>query len=103
MAAQLGGTVASGHKREFGRAEVEVLQQSALFEGVWQQGKLYSVWMSHGDAVTGLPAGFSRIAASENAPLAAIADEARTLLRRPVSSRSRAYAGRCAASFQFCP
>src|ERR1700736_5818024 len=79
MAAQLGGKVAAGHKREFGRAEVEVLQQSALFDGVWEQGKRYPVWMSHGDAVTALPPGFSRVAASENAPLAAIADEARGL------------------------
>ncbi len=79
MAAQLGGKVAAGHKREFGRAEVEVLQQSALFEGVWEQGKRYPVWMSHGDAVTELPPGFSRLAASENAPLAAIADETRGL------------------------
>ncbi|MGH6837558.1 MAG: glutamine-hydrolyzing GMP synthase [Methylocella sp.] len=79
MAAQLGGKVAAGHKREFGRAEVEVLQQSALFDGVWEHGKRYPVWMSHADAVTVLPPGFSRIAASENAPLAAIADEKRGL------------------------
>ncbi len=79
MAAQLGGKVAAGQKREFGRAEVEVLQQSALFEGVWEKGKRYPVWMSHGDAVTELPPGFSRVAASENAPLAAIADETRGL------------------------
>jgi GMP synthase (glutamine-hydrolysing) len=79
MALQMGGKVAPGHKREFGRAEVEVLQPSALFEGVWDQGKSYPVWMSHGDAVTELPPGFSRIAASGNAPFAAIADEARGL------------------------
>lgn len=79
MAAQLGGKVATGHKREFGRAEVEVLRPSALFEGVWHQGKRYPVWMSHGDAVTELPPGFSRIAASGNAPFAAIADESRGL------------------------
>jgi GMP synthase (glutamine-hydrolysing) len=79
MAAQLGGKVAAGPKREFGRAEVEVMQQSALFDGVWEQGMRYPVWMSHGDAVTELPPGFSRIAASENAPLAAIADEKRGL------------------------
>ncbi len=79
MAAQLGGTVAAGHKREFGRAEVEVLQPSALFDGVWEKGKRYPVWMSHGDAVTELPPGFSRIAASEHAPMAAIADERRRL------------------------
>jgi GMP synthase (glutamine-hydrolysing) len=79
MAAQLSGKVAAGHKREFGRAEVEVLEQSALFEGVWEKGKLYPVWMSHGDAVTKMPEGFSRIAASQNAPFAAIADESRGL------------------------
>ncbi len=79
MAAQLGGKVATGHKREFGRAEVEVLRQSALFDGVWEQGNRYPVWMSHGDAVTELPPGFSRIAASENAPLAAIANATRGL------------------------
>jgi GMP synthase (glutamine-hydrolysing) len=79
MAAQLGGEVAPGDKREFGRAEVEVLRKSALFEGVWEQGKRYPVWMSHGDAVTKLPPGFSPIGASENAPLAAIADDSRGL------------------------
>ncbi len=79
MATQLGGTVAAGHKREFGRAEVEVLQPSALFDGVWEKGQRYPVWMSHGDAVTELPPGFSRIAASENAPMAAVADETRGL------------------------
>ena len=79
MAEQLGGQVAAGHKREFGRAEVAVLQPNALFEGVWEQGGSYPVWMSHGDAVTELPPGFSRIAASENAPMAAIADASRRL------------------------
>jgi GMP synthase (glutamine-hydrolysing) len=79
MAMQLGGKVAAKHKREFGRAEVEVLQPSALFEGVWEKGGSYGVWMSHGDAVTEMPPGFSRIAASKNAPLAAIADPSRGL------------------------
>ena len=40
-------------------------------------GYKYPVWMSHGDRVTRLPEGFRVIAASENAPMAAIADEAR--------------------------
>ncbi|MBS0521911.1 MAG: glutamine-hydrolyzing GMP synthase [Proteobacteria bacterium] len=77
MAHQLGGTVESGHHREFGRAEVEVKADSPLFEGVWQPGDRKPVWMSHGDRVTRLPAGFSVIATSENAPFAAIADETR--------------------------
>ena len=79
MAAELGGTVEGGHAREFGRAEIEILADSKLFDGVWEPGKHYSVWMSHGDRVTALPAGFRAIAASENAPAAAIADEARRL------------------------
>jgi GMP synthase (glutamine-hydrolysing) len=77
MAAQLGGTVLPGDAREFGRAEVEILTGSPLFEGVWDRGRRYPVWMSHGDAVSELPEGFACIAASENAPMAAIADEAR--------------------------
>ena len=77
MAKELGGQVEGGHHREFGRAEVEVKQTSALFDGVWQPGDRKQVWMSHGDRVTKLPSGFSVIAASDNAPFAEIADESR--------------------------
>ncbi|PVE23133.1 GMP synthase (glutamine-hydrolyzing) [Microvirga sp. KLBC 81] len=75
MAAQLGGEVEGGHHSEFGRAEIEVLTESPLFQGVWQVGKRYPVWMSHGDRVTKLPEGFEVLAASENAPFAVVADE----------------------------
>ncbi len=77
MAVQLGGTVESGHHREFGRAMAAVEQASPLFDGVWERGQNHQVWMSHGDRVTRLPDGFKVIAASENAPYAAVADEAR--------------------------
>jgi len=77
MATQLGGKVEGGHHREFGRAEVTALESSALFEGVWEKGGSFPVWMSHGDRVTQLPEGFRVVAASQNAPFAAIADEAR--------------------------
>jgi len=77
MAQQLGGQVEGGHHREFGRAEVEVTAESALFEGVWRKGEKYPVWMSHGDRVTVLPPGFRAVAAAPNAPMAAIADEQR--------------------------
>ena len=60
MAAQLGGKVEGGHHREFGRAEVEVVADCPLFEGVWVKGEKYPVWMSHGDRVTELPDGFTR-------------------------------------------
>jgi len=71
--AQLGGTVEGGHHREFGRGEVLVVEDSALFEGVWKRGERYPVWMSHGDRVTVLPKGFRVVGTSENAPIAMIA------------------------------
>jgi GMP synthase (glutamine-hydrolysing) len=77
MAHQLGGTVEGGHHREFGRAEVEVTRPSALYDGVWEVGQRYPVWMSHGDRVTRPPKGFVVIGTSANAPIAVIADEAR--------------------------
>jgi GMP synthase (glutamine-hydrolysing) len=77
MAQQLGGEVEGGHHREFGRAEVEVTAESALFDGVWRKGERYPVWMSHGDRVTRLPTGFRAVGTSANAPIAIIADDAR--------------------------
>jgi GMP synthase (glutamine-hydrolysing) len=77
MAAQLGGKVEGGHHREFGRAEVEVTKASALTDGVWEVGKHYPVWMSHGDRVTELPKGFAVTGTSSNAPIAMIADDKR--------------------------
>ena len=77
MAKQLGGSVEGGHHREFGRAEVEVTEDSALFEGVWRKGEKYPVWMSHGDRVTKLPEGFHVLGKAPNSPIAMIGDEAR--------------------------
>jgi GMP synthase (glutamine-hydrolysing) len=77
MAQQLGGKVEGGHHREFGRAEVEITEDSALFEGVWKKGEKYPVWMSHGDRVTKLPDGFRVLGKAANSPIAVIGDEAR--------------------------
>ncbi len=77
MVTQLGGRVEAGHAREFGRAYVEIVEDCALFAGVWAKGSREPVWMSHGDRVTALPAGFRSVATSEGAPFAAIADDAR--------------------------
>lgn len=77
LALQLGGQVEGGHAAEFGRAEIDIIAPSALFDGVWEQGGRYPVWMSHGDRVTRLPEGFSVKATSENAPFAIASDEAR--------------------------
>ena len=76
-AIQLGGKVEGGHAREFGRADVEILKASPLFEGFWEVGKKYPVWMSHGDRVTVAPEGFEVIGVSENAPFAITVNEAR--------------------------
>lgn len=78
-AVQLGGRVEGGHAAEFGRADVEVVADSALFEGIWQKGGKYPVWMSHGDRVTRLPDGFSVKAVSPNAPFAVATDEERRI------------------------
>ena len=77
MVTQLGGSVEGGHAAEFGRADVHVVSPSKLFEGVWEEGAQYGVWMSHGDRVTRLPEGFEVRAVSENAPFAVATDEAR--------------------------
>ncbi len=77
MCAQLGGTVETSDHREFGKADVEVKAPSKLFEGLWEKGGQYQVWMSHGDRVTKLPPGFRVIATSPGAPFAILADEDR--------------------------
>ncbi len=74
---QLGGAVETHEHREFGRAEITVAEDCALFAGVWPKGAQEQVWMSHGDRVTRLPAGFRPVAATEGAPFAVIADDAR--------------------------
>ena len=78
-AVQLGGKVEGGHAAEFGRAEIEIKEKSALFDGIWTAGKRYPVWMSHGDRVTKLPEGFTVKAVSENAPFAVASDEKRRI------------------------
>jgi GMP synthase (glutamine-hydrolysing) len=77
MAHQLGGRVEGGHHREFGRAEVEVVADSPIFEGVWDKGGKYPVWMSHGDRVTQLPPGFRVLGSAPNSPIAIIGDDTR--------------------------
>ncbi len=64
MVHTLGGKVKPGTKREYGHAQVEVIEQSVLFQGLPRE---LSVWMSHGDEAEALPQGFRRIAQSPNA------------------------------------
>ena len=82
MAQQLGGVVESSGKREFGYAEIRARGHAKLFSGIQDRTNdaghgLLDVWMSHGDKVTQLPAGFRVIASNEACPIAAMADESR--------------------------
>ncbi len=66
----LGGNVERAHKREYGPARIEVKSSEAIFDG-FQAGEHVDVWMSHGDSVKALPAGFHTIASTGNTPFAA--------------------------------
>jgi GMP synthase (glutamine-hydrolysing) len=84
MAAQLGGQVELSRHREFGAAQVRPVGNSRLLDGLEDNRdaegrRVLDVWMSHGDRVVAAPPGFSVIASSDNAPLAAMADESRRL------------------------
>ncbi len=78
MMAQLGGQVESGTSREFGRAVIEAIGETEIFEGLFEtEGGGEQVWMSHGDHVTKMAPGFEVLAQSAGAPYAVIGDVAR--------------------------
>jgi GMP synthase (glutamine-hydrolysing) len=81
MAQQLGGKVERSGKREFGYAAIELCGNPALFDGISDRAdggsRELDVWMSHGDKVTELPAGFAVIARNDSCAIAAMADEGR--------------------------
>ena len=73
MTSYLNGKVEKAANSEYGRADIEVEDtNSVLFAGL---PKDEYVWMSHGDLVTGAPAGFETVASSKNCPIAAIAND----------------------------
>jgi GMP synthase (glutamine-hydrolysing) len=67
----LGGKVIGSTKREYGFAELRVKNQRGIFSGV---NKKSQCWMSHGDTIDKLPAGFVITATTENTPVAAAED-----------------------------
>jgi len=82
MAQQLGGKVEAGNVREFGYAEVRARGHSRLLDGIEDlrtpEGHgLLKVWMSHGDKVVEMPAGFKLMASTDACPVAGMADEKR--------------------------
>ncbi|MFB5676752.1 glutamine-hydrolyzing GMP synthase [Paenibacillus terreus] len=76
MAQQLDGKVERADKREYGKADVQFNKDAALAKGL---DSLQTVWMSHGDHVTEMPAGFKLDAGTESAPIAAMSNEERKL------------------------
>ena len=76
MAAQLGGRTASADAHEYGHAEVDVVADCALFEGMNDHATAtprLDVWMSHGDHVEEVPPSFVVAARTERVPVAAMA------------------------------
>ncbi|MBF4160184.1 glutamine-hydrolyzing GMP synthase [Nocardioides acrostichi] len=76
MAKGLGGEVAATGAREYGRTPVSVTSGGTLLAGVPEQHK---VWMSHGDSVTGAPAGFDVLASTTVTPVAAFESVAKRM------------------------
>jgi len=82
MATQLGGQVETSDHREFGYAQIRARGHSELLRDIedhtTEEGYgMLDVWMSHGDRVAELPAGFKVIASTDSAPIAGMADEKR--------------------------
>lgn len=76
MAQTLGGKVQKPEKREYGHTDFYRDGSCPLFEGV---SKKTAVWMSHGDSVSEMPAGFGLSGHTDLTPTAAMSDEARRL------------------------
>jgi GMP synthase (glutamine-hydrolysing) len=78
IAQQLGGTVGRGMRGEYGRAKLSRIDgsESSLLDGVPDQQE---VWMSHFDAVTVAPPGFTATATTADAPIAALEDPERKI------------------------
>ncbi|MDD5524733.1 MAG: glutamine-hydrolyzing GMP synthase [Smithella sp.] len=71
MVDSLGGKVIGSKKREYGFAELLVKKQKGIFKGVTKKTRC---WMSHGDSIGALPAGFVITAYTANTPVAAAED-----------------------------
>lgn len=74
LAQTLKGTVTGGKKKEYGHTPIHITNAESLFAGLPQE---FVVWMSHGDEVSTLPAGFVQSASSDTCANAAMADETR--------------------------
>jgi GMP synthase (glutamine-hydrolysing) len=76
MSRQLGGKVRPGDQREYGKTQLDVVDDSDLFSGLNRE---LVCWMSHGDTVEAPPPGFSVTAHTKATPVAAMAHPSRKL------------------------
>ena len=76
MAQLLGGHVAKSEEREFGPAELRVVENTGILQA-FGANETCTMWMSHGDRVERLPDGFRVLGTTANAPFAIAGDPAR--------------------------
>jgi GMP synthase (glutamine-hydrolysing) len=77
MARDLGGNVRSSSRREYGLAELEVVEGSSVFSDTPRE---QPVWMSHGDLVERMPDGFEVLATTSTTEVAAMYDPSRRFI-----------------------
>lgn len=72
----LGSTIDAASHREFGKAQIEIVEQAGLFAAIPQRT---TVWMSHGDQVRGLADHFHTLARTPSCPHAAVRHKERPI------------------------
>jgi GMP synthase (glutamine-hydrolysing) len=72
LAHQLGGRVSPSEKHEYGHTVIHQAELSELFADL---PPAIPVWMSHGDHIVQMPAGFRSLAYSDNSPVAVIGND----------------------------
>jgi GMP synthase (glutamine-hydrolysing) len=78
MAHLLGGKVERADQREYGAAKVKIEKPRGVLHR-FAQGESIDVWMSHGDRIAAMPAGFETLGTNESTPFCAVADEKRRI------------------------
>lgn len=75
MAHVLGGEVKTPDVREYGKIEVDLCKDSAIFAGIEEN----QCWMSHTDYISRTPEGFDVIATTKDCPVAAMSNASKKL------------------------
>jgi GMP synthase (glutamine-hydrolysing) len=78
LAHLLGGRVERASAREYGHARVVVERSDGVFHRFAKREPI-DVWMSHGDRIVSLPAGFETLGVSANTPFCAVGDPQRRM------------------------